>query len=143
MSERSCAKCKHGKLEYNEGPCRGCWGSDGHHNFEPDESTYLKTPVTDDKNITMIKSIIDEAMEKRDRIVSIFIHNGATNVTVTPLGEDEPRWIPRDGGYVCSTCGQWELNSSRYCRICGETLKNMDMFTEESEEDDCQMGDKQ
>lgn len=88
--------------------------------------------------ISMIKSIIDEAMEKRDRTVSVYIHDDTMSVSVTPIGADEPRWIPKEGGYVCSTCGRWQINASRYCCDCGEALKNMDMFDEESEDDDCQ-----
>ena len=130
MSDRrGCINCRYFNESMSGEHCSCCY--DTYNMWKPEE-----TPVTDDKNISMIKSIIDEAMEKRDRTVTVFISGENMHVSVTPLGADEPRWIPKDGGYVCSTCGRWELNSSRYCRICGETLKNMDMFTEESEEDD-------
>ena len=86
--------------------------------------------------ISMIKSIIDEAMEKRDRTVSVFISGENMHVTVAPLGEDEPRWIPKEGGYLCSVCGRWQGDASRYCCDCGEALKNMDMFDDESEDEE-------
>lgn len=106
MSERKrCATCKHKSLRLTQKPCNCC--GPFHGNWEPAFEPIIETPVmtknepptiTYDKNISMIKSIIDEAMEKRDRSVSIFIRGDTMSVSVTPLGEDEPRWIPKDVG---------------------------------------------
>lgn len=131
MSERKrCDTCKHKSLRLTQKPCNCC--GPFHDNWEPAFEPIIETPVmtknepptiTDDKNISMIKSIIDEAMEKRDRTVLVYIHGDTMSVSVTPIGADEPRWIPKDGGYVCSTCGQWDHHPTRYCRLCGEALK--------------------
>lgn len=127
MSEvviKSCADCKYFAAPNDREPCKYCFNND----LRADKLYWTpkktkETPVTDDKNISMIKSIIDEAMEKRDRTVTVYISGESMHVSVTPLGEDEPRWIPKDGGYVCSTCGQWDHHPTRYCRLCGEALK--------------------
>lgn len=83
------------------------------------------TPATD----VDIHKIIDDAMEKRDRSVTIFINKDATTVSVYPY-EDKPReWIPqqdhlgRPDGFKCPECGMWEGNTSPYCPSCGEKLK--------------------
>lgn len=125
MSDRVCATCKYDTCTSGYLPCKNCipFGDERPY-WEPTmlEVTEV-TPVTDDKNISMIKSIIDEAMEKRDRTVTVYISGENMHVSVTAVGEDDPRWIPMDGGFACSVCGQWDLRCGRYCRFCGEALK--------------------
>ena len=135
MSEvviKSCADCKYAAAPSDQEPCKYCFNTDPR-SAKPYWTPKKEVPVTDDKNISMIKSIINEAMEKRDRTVMVYISGENMHVSVTPLGEDEPRWIPKDGGFACSVCGQWDLRRGRYCRVCGEALK---VVSEESEEDD-------
>ena len=119
MSDKTCDNCKYSNFRGNEHPCVDCAGSNRSH-WEPKY----------DNHISMIKSIIDEAMEKRDRTVSVFISGENMHVTVAPLGEDEPRWIEKavdnhQSVYVCSACGEEEMLPSRYCRNCGEALKKV------------------
>lgn len=79
-----------------------------------------------------IHKVIDDAMEKRDRSVTIFISKEATTVSVYPYPDEEPRWIPvtlayssYPVAYKCSNCGR-ETNARTlppYCDMCGEKLK--------------------
>lgn len=72
-----------------------------------------------------IHKLIDEAMEKKDRSVSLFIHGDSVTVNVNPLG-DEPKWErTTDARYQfkCSECGVVTRNLSNYCPYCGEKLK--------------------
>lgn len=86
---------------------------------------------------TDIHKIIDDAMEKKDRCVSIFISHIGTMVDVQPIDTHKPHWIPRCAptdnpnlrglriGYACSECGH-EISYHRtpepYCGCCGEKL---------------------
>lgn len=77
-----------------------------------------------------IHKIIDDAMEKKDRSVTIFIGKEGTTVSVYPY-EDTPReWIPSRidvtgvcNGYYCPECGALSFSASTYCHMCGEKLK--------------------
>ena len=69
MSEKYCCDCKYSCLSTLENPCCNCYETSERPYWKPEDAAE-ETPVTDDKNISMIKSIIDEAMEKRDRTVS-------------------------------------------------------------------------
>ena len=129
MSERHCTTCKYSERDSLLMPCAQCIDTkkDEFVYWEPKESPIMYDKTLS-KNISMIKSIIDEAMEKRDRTVSVFISGENMHVTVAPLGADEPRWIPRKieedtFRYICPVCGEWEDFESRYCRTCGEALK--------------------
>lgn len=70
-----------------------------------------------------IHKIIDDAMEKRDRTVSIFIMNESVSVNVKPVGEDDGmKWIEihKDlAAYKCSECGGHSECADLYCRHCG------------------------
>lgn len=118
----NCYCCKYAMRSPLVPPCDTC---DDNNNFEPVavEPIEEATQTVQISNENLIRSIIDEAMEKRDRTVSVFINGDATSVTVTPLGEDEPRWIVRSLGYECSVCGCIFPVMSRYCSNCGEALK--------------------
>lgn len=77
-----------------------------------------------------IHKIIDDAMEKKDRTVMIFINDSGVNVSVNPIEDKKPRWIRKTkpvGGfvstyYVCSECGVDSHFPSSYCPDCGEKL---------------------
>ena len=52
-----------------------------------------------------IHKIIDDAMEKKDRYVTIFINGDRkASVYIKPLEDDDPRWIRDEeaGLYFCS-----------------------------------------
>lgn len=73
-----------------------------------------------------IHKIIDDAMEKRDRTVSIFIsaENNAVSVNVYPVDHDKCQWIETDDGMICSNCGNREStwDHPTYCSKCGELM---------------------
>ena len=89
-----------------------------------------------------IRKIIDDAMEKKDRTVNIYISKTGTSVYVNPIREeDEPHWIditpepPRKTSikgheyvpyiqrmYRCSHCGYETHWVTPYCPICGEQM---------------------
>ena len=84
-----------------------------------------------------VHKLVDDAMEKKDRIVYILINGENTSISVTPLSENDPRWIditpkPEDDEnygvfirqtYKCSECGQGSSLITPYCPMCGEKLK--------------------
>lgn len=77
-------------------------------------------------NAVDIPKIIDEAMEKKDRSVTIFIGAQGTTVNVYPYQETEARWQPigYQGQEVrCSECGYVSRWEAPYCSKCGERLK--------------------
>lgn len=74
------------------------------------------------ENINIYK-IIDEAMEKKDRSVSIFIHNNNVNISVYPYSNEELRWKKTPSLMVaCPSCGQTQEYCTPYCGLCGEKL---------------------
>lgn len=69
-----------------------------------------------------IHKLIDDAMEKKDRCLNIFITNVATSVYVYPCDDTEPKWTEVTAGYVCSECGQFSGWDYPYCPTCGEKM---------------------
>ena len=79
-------------------------------------------------NQVNVNKIIDDAMEKKDRSVNIFIHGDNVSVYVEPLEKHDPRWIiPERPGpkckYECSECHVWTDTLTPYCGSCGEKLR--------------------
>lgn len=73
-----------------------------------------------------IHKIIDDAMEKRDRTVSIYIGEAGVSVTVSPADQDKVHWIndPDKIYDYCSNCGFKSMtrNNATYCGGCGELM---------------------
>lgn len=76
-----------------------------------------------------IHKIIDDAMEKRDRTVTIFITDSTTSISVSPLESGRPAWIYHEGipgiqfnKYSCPECGNRNTYPTPYCPTCGEAL---------------------
>lgn len=86
-----------------------------------------------------IHQVIDDAIAKKDRRVSIFITDAATSIHVEPFENDGRRdWITvycdiaTDSaghtfktpiGYDCPECGHRVNKKTLYCPMCGEALK--------------------
>jgi uncharacterized paraquat-inducible protein A len=80
-----------------------------------------------------INKIIDDAMEKKDRMVHIFMMGDTLSVDVQPLEANDPRWIIRDTyrgnsrfpkrEFECSECHTWHDKATPYCPDCGEKLR--------------------
>ena len=73
----------------------------------------------------LLNHLIDEAMEKKDRTVTIYISSTGTSVTISPIELTKPRWIyvNDDGGACqCSECGRYQTWTTPYCPECGEKL---------------------
>ena len=100
----------------------------------------LSKPATDgthhvvyerDSNPVDIHKIIDDAMGKKDRSVTMFINKDATTVSVYPY-EDKPlEWLKADQpafNYKCPTCGDEFRRQSPYCPTCGERLKFINIY---------------
>lgn len=72
-----------------------------------------------------VHKLIDEAMEKKDRHVSIVIFNNSTTVNVYPM-DAGAKWIPSVDGspmrFTCSNCGHITDRPNTYCGFCGELL---------------------
>jgi rubrerythrin len=82
-----------------------------------------------------IRELVDDAMKKKDRYVSVLISKDDVHVIVKPLADD-PRWIINDikltdnyirHEYHCSECGNVDMHPSPYCPMCGEKLKLPDI----------------
>lgn len=69
-----------------------------------------------------IPRIIDEAMEKKNRSVTVFVGPQGTTVNVYPYQEAKPYWTSRDNHYICSECRAANHFPSPYCPICGEKM---------------------
>lgn len=82
-----------------------------------------------------IHKIIDDAMEKKDRYVTVYIGKHGTSVNVYPVDESKTMWIdftlePIVEGkmhtfhvnYKCSNCGRHSTTPSLYCPHCGEQM---------------------
>ena len=81
-----------------------------------------------------INKIIDDAMDKKDRSVNIFINGDNVSVYVEPLEKHDPRCIIREipgsgkysiskRQYECSECHVWSDVLTSYCGYCGEKLR--------------------
>lgn len=90
----------------------------------------------DNFNNETIHEIIDKAMEKKDRVVSIFISTVGTTVNITPLEKTKNMWISKDTPglhglrprHICSECGGASEHKTPYCPYCGEKLKLEDEY---------------
>lgn len=71
------------------------------------------------QNIDIYK-IIDDAMTKKDRNVTIFISGENTSVYIRP--EEKPMWVKKNGWYQCPECQNESRNVSIYCPTCGEKM---------------------
>lgn len=91
---------------------------------EHEEEPKNETPNLD------IHKIIDKAIEKNDRSVSIFISPNGITINVCPYENEEPKWIyhehDNDYNFECSECGSISEFPTPYCPHCGEKLKNPD-----------------
>lgn len=71
-----------------------------------------------------IHKIIDDAMAKRDRTVSIYIGESGVSVSVYPVDYDKVKWIETERGMICSNYGNCESawDCPTYCSRCGELM---------------------
>jgi uncharacterized Zn finger protein (UPF0148 family) len=67
-----------------------------------------------------IHKIIDDAMEKKDRNVTIFISGENTSVYIRP--EEKSMWVKKNGWYKCPECQNESRQVSIYCPNCGEKM---------------------
>lgn len=96
----------------NGGTCDKCWNTE-----IPEEATDTKPTTTEPTTSVDIHKIIDDAMEKKDRSVTIFIGEHGTTVNVYPYPDEKPRWVTR---FV--DCGTNRRHSGYRCSECGEKL---------------------
>lgn len=88
-----------------------------------------KETIKLDRGVTAhtIHKIIDDAMEKKDRRVNIFMSEIGVTINVEPLVEHKPHWIPlryKRGNliYKCSECNIVNRDLVPFCPYCGEKL---------------------
>ena len=94
-----------------------------------------KIMVTESDSISkadMIHKIIDDAMDKKDRYVTVFITGDCMSVNVYPYEAGLQEWIERTEPYgdnfartryTCPNCGIDSTYPGIYCTYCGEQLK--------------------
>ena len=85
---------------------------------------FEKETINLDRGVTAhtMHKIIDDAMEKKDRIVNIFMSEYGITIKVDPLVEHKARWIYRQYYLECSECGHTTNTPTPYCPVCGEKL---------------------
>lgn len=67
-----------------------------------------------------LHKIIDDAMERGDRQVHIYIMKDNVSISVRPASEDDGmKWRQVGGGYICSDCGGASTTADLYCKHCG------------------------
>lgn len=106
----------------NDEKCTKCWDREIHGT----EPTKPKP-----SNQLDIHKLIDEAMDKKDREVSIFIMKDNMSVYVRPVASNDPRWIVHEKcsgrkitwEYECSECHAYSDKLMCYCGYCGEKLR--------------------
>ena len=78
-----------------------------------------------------IHKLIYEAMEKKDRYVSLYISDYGMTVNIYPIEENKAHWIDiatddsntyDDDTYVCSNCREVADEATHYCPYCGEQM---------------------
>lgn len=129
-----------------DGGCRGCPSQYGY----MDRDAFVCSGIPNDKQCTKcwdreipgtepakpsnqldIHKLIDDAMEKKDREVSIFIMKDSTSVYVRPIKASDPRWIVMGQDtdryfhnlFMCSECKAISDDPTPYCPHCGEKLQ--------------------
>lgn len=87
------------------------------------EESKDETPTVD------FYKIIDDAIEKHDRSISIFISPDGITINVYPLTNDDPKEWKRIKGvagygdlYICPYCGSGVTQPTIYCGECGERV---------------------
>lgn len=114
--EHGCMHDADGKAD-----CTRCW----------DREVYSEETEKDNTSSTSIDihKIIDDAMEKKDRSVSLYISEHSVSVTVTPLDDEPIHWIShldddlyRAHPFECSNCHHCSSSVSVYCSDCGEQM---------------------
>lgn len=81
-----------------------------------------------------IHKIIDDAIEKKDRSVTIHIGESGTVIYVDPITNKKPRWIEKGYDYACSECGRESRFAYPHCPFCGEELaKSVEEDTDNGE----------
>ena len=92
----------------------------------------METHDKSSSNDIDIHKLIDDAMEKKDRNVNIYISEHGTSIYVNPIrDEDEPHWIVcgTSGSVKCSCCGNIEKYNSLFCPRCGEQMHGVKVKT--------------
>lgn len=71
-----------------------------------------------------VASIINEAMEKKDRYVSIFIGEAGTTISVYPHEDSKTTWkyLKEGSDPICSNCGRIVDQPFPFCPWCGEEI---------------------
>jgi hypothetical protein len=105
----------------NDEACTKCW----------DREIPGTEPAKTSNQVNLHK-LIDDAMEKKNREVSIFIMKDSTSVYVRPISASDPRWIVHEENrtrhvmrylFECSECSTYSENPTPYCPHCGEKLR--------------------
>lgn len=112
-----CLKCQ---KETHERSYREQLRLDGWYSVHPAVHTVYER----DSNPVDIHKIIDDAMEKRDRTVSIYIGEAGVSVNVYPVDHDEVYWKADPDGLICTNCGFQDQSYCKYtyCPGCGELM---------------------
>lgn len=102
--------------------CDRCYALSDFTNTHP---LYKEAVKNDNVDIHLL---IDDAMEKKDRTVSIFITKNSTTINVYPNTDDGMKWIEhiryvnknKKIEFECSKCGAFVVHPDLYCSHCGE-----------------------
>lgn len=71
-----------------------------------------------------IHELIDEAIKKKDRSISILVTDAGTSVSIYPYNDRLEEWIPIDNETLeCPQCGSVSKWITPYCSTCGTNLR--------------------
>lgn len=90
--------------------------------------SYINERVTKTSVTTVdVHKILDDVAQKKDRFVSIMIGERGTNLTITPLMGEDPKWTMRlhtgrPPTFKCGSCGAIVSEATVYCPHCGEKM---------------------
>ncbi len=96
------------------------------------EQLEKESEIDSKSSMQLICKIIDDAMEKKDRSVQLFISNQRILISVYPYEQGYPNWIPVEDPlsnkqkFRCPECKSYSDFMTPYCPICGEQLSECD-----------------
>jgi hypothetical protein len=83
-----------------------------------------------------IREIINQAMDRDDKEICIYVRGETMTVKVNSYKEEKLSWIKKEcDWFVCPECGGDSRIPTRYCSRCGEQLAIPTRITEEPDGD--------
>lgn len=105
----------------------------------PESKDVADEPKPENKSPIDVPQLIEDAMQRKDRTIHIFISDIGTSVYITPSEEEaKPVWKLVRGhngkhAFLCTNCNRTSKQGYPYCPWCGEVLGHADSDVAEAE----------